>query len=394
MIAALFLLTFLESVSATLIQRGVYFYTHENLGFSERQNLWIAFGFGATYIIGAFASHGASKRWGERRLLVACLVGLLAIHATLALVSAPWVLVSAVLASAIVQGLKWPVIESYVSAGLAPKHMLRVLGRYNVTWATAGFVAIGVTGVIVGTHIPSLFFWLPTLLSVLGVGLAFKLPKEPLHLEHGHPDRPAEAELEDMRALLGSARWSMTGSYALFYVIAPLMPSLLAGLALPVTLATPVASILDAVRVVAFGAFGALSGWHGKRLPLWLTMAALPVSFLLIVLGNSLPLVVLGEVLFGTAAGFSYTAALYYALVAENASVDAGGAHESLIGIGIGLGPLSGLAGQLLVGAQLPLSGESGLGPLVALTLTTLPIVAVCILGAARALFRLRGRPA
>jgi hypothetical protein len=262
-----------------------------------------------------------------------------------------------------------------------------------VTWASAGFVAMGLTGVMVGAEARSLFFWVPALLNLVCIALTLPLAAQPLHLDHAHPDRPARAELDDMRALLGSARWSMTGSYALLYVVAPLMPTLLAGLALEVTLATPVASILDAVRMVAFGVFGAWGGWHGKRLPMWLAMAVLPVSFWLIVLGGSLPLLILGEALFGTAAGFAYTAALYYALVADNASVDAGGAHESLIGIGIGLGPLSGLAGQLLVGAALP-GRSAGLGSLAALTITTLPIVALCIAGAARSLLRLHGRPA
>ena len=101
-----------------------------------------------------------------------------------------------------------------------------------------------------------------------------------------------------------------------------------------------------------------------------------------------------GELIFGGAAGFAYTAALYYALLAENASVDAGGAHESLIGIGIGLGPLSGLAGQLLVGQRVPFTTGTALGPFVALALTTLPIMAVCVLGSLRPLLRLPGRPA
>lgn len=317
MVVALFVLTFFESIAATLLQRGLYFYTHENLGFTQNHNLWVAFGFGATYVVGAYVSHGLSARWGERRLLLGCLLGLLAIHSALALYPAAWLLVSGVFGTAVIQGMKWPVVESYVSAGRAPKQLLPVLGRYNVTWATAGFVAIGVTGSIVGTGIPALFFWIPALLNVLAIGLAFKLPHKPLHLDDEHPERPAEHELASMRALLGSARWSMTGSYALLYVLAPLMPSLLAELSLPVTLATPVASILDAVRVVSFGIFGAYSGWHGKRLPLWLTLAALPAGFLLTLLGDALPLVILGEVVFGTAAGFAYTAALYYALVSE-----------------------------------------------------------------------------
>ena len=395
MIAVLFVLTFFESIAATLIQRGIYFFTHENLGFSQSQNLWIAFGFGVTYVGGALVSHGLSKRFGEKRVLLGSVLALLGLHSLLALVPAAAVLVASVFGTALVQGIKWPVVESYVSAGRAPKQLLPLLSRYNVTWATAGFVAIGITGLIVGTHVPALFFWFPALLNLVAALLVLRLPAHPLHLDHSHPERPAESELQSMRALLGSARWSMTGSYALLYVLAPLMPSLLAQLALPVTLATPVASILDATRVVTFGALGAIAGWHGKRTPMWLALGALPCGFLLILLGNSLPLLILGEVVFGIAAGFTYTAALYYALVSENASVDAGGAHEGLIGIGIGLGPLSGLAGELLVGQRLPFGqAGSGLQPFVALALTTTPIIAVCLFGSLRSLFRLRGRPA
>jgi MFS family permease len=394
MLLALFVLTFVESIAATLIQRGLYFYTHEQLGFTQSHNLWIAFGFGVAYIAGAMVSHGSTKRLGERGLLLVCLAGLLLLHVAMAVWAQPFVLMGAVFGTAFVQGLKWPVVESYVSAGRPPKALLRILGRYNVTWAIAGFAAIGVTGLIVDTGIPSLFFWLPAALNVIAIVLALRLPATPQHLDLAHPERPAPHELSNIRALLGSARWCMIGSYALLYVLAPLMPSLLDHLGLSVTVAAPVASVLDAVRVASFGLFGWYAGWHGKRLPLWVTIAALPAGFLVILLGDSLPLVILGELIFGGAAGFAYTAALYYALVAENASVDAGGAHESLIGIGIGLGPLSGLAGQLLVGQRVPFTTGTAFGPFVALALTTLPIMAVCTLGSLRPLLRLPGRPA
>jgi MFS family permease len=395
MLPALFVLTFLESIAATLLQRGLYFYTHENLAFSQSQNLWVAFGFGLTYIAGAFSSHGAAKRWGERRLLLGCIGGLLLLHSLLALFATPFMLVSAVFATALIQGMKWPVIESYVSAGRPPKALLPLLSRYNVTWATAGFVAVGATGLVVGSGMPALFFWIPALLNLAAIAIAWRLPAAPLHLEHGHPERPDAGELDSLRALLGSARWSMTGSYALLYVLAPLMPSLLSALKLSVTMATPVASVLDLVRVATFAALGALPGWHGRRLPMGLTMVALPTGFLLILLGGTLPALVIGEVLFGVGAGFAYTSSLYYALVAENASVDAGGAHEGLIGIGLGLGPLSGLAGQLLVGEPLPFAqAGTALGPFLALAVTTTPIIFVCGLGALRSLVRLPGRPA
>jgi Major Facilitator Superfamily len=388
-IVALFLLTFAESVAGTLLQRGVYFYTHEHLGFTERHNLWVAFGFGVTYTAGAAVSHALSKRYPERTVLLGCMFALLGIHALLALFPAAWVLVSGVLVSAAVQGAKWPVVESYVSAGRPPRELLALLGRFNVTWATAGFVAVGITGAIVGNRAPSLFFWLPAALNVVAIACAWRFPARPRHVEHGHPSRPAERELVELRSLLGSARWSMMASYSLLYVLAPLMPSVLAQLALPLALATPVNSLLDATRVLTFGALGALGGWHGKRAPLWLVTAALPAGFALILLGGSLPLLLLGEVLFGVAAGFAYTSSLYYALVAENASVDAGGAHEALIGLGIALGPLSGLAGQLLVA---PAGGP--ISPFVALAMTTTPIVGVCVVGSLRALLRLPGRRA
>jgi len=393
MLVSLFILTFLESVAATLIQRGLYFYTHESLGFDERHNLWVAFGFGIAYVAGARISHRAAERFGERHALVGCLAALAALNGGAALGRAPHWIVIAVLTSALVQGLKWPLLESYVSAGKPPKQLLSLLGRYNVTWAVAGFAAVGVTGVLVGTELPALFFSIPAALNLLGVALAWRLPIRPLHLADEHPERPPAGELARMNALLVSARWSMTGSYALLYVLAPLMPSLLAGLALPVTLATPVASILDGVRVIAFAVLGAVPAWHGRRGPLWFTLCAMPVGFLLILLAPSVAVLIVGEMLFGVAAGFAYTSSLYYALVCKNASVDAGGAHEGLIGIGLALGPLSGIAGQLLVGMHPRLPGQSGeLSMFFALALTTIPIAALCSFGALRPLLKLPAR--
>ncbi len=395
MLLGLFLFTFLESIAATLLQRGLYFYTHEILGFGETRNLWLALGFGLAYVTGAFASHKAASRLGERRLLLAAVAGLLVLHALLASFASPVLLVFAFFGTAFIQGIKWPVVESYVSAGRSPQELLPLLGRYNVTWASAAFLAVGSTGLVVGSGQPSLFFWIPTLLSLVTFALATRLPASPLHMDVEHPARPSAAELERMRALLGSARWSMTGSYALLYVIAPLMPTLLAQLRLPVALATPVASVIDGMRVLSFAVLGAFSGWRGRRLPLWLTVLALPLGFVLILLGGSLPALILGEILFGFAAGFAYTSALYYAQVASNASVDAGGAHEGLIGLGAGLGPLSALTGQLLVGTALP-GGEagSGLSAFMAMAVAVSPIVVVCAFGSLRALLRLRVQPA
>ena len=46
-IGRLLLLTLLESFATVLIERGVYFYTYNRLGFTDVENLWMALGFGA-----------------------------------------------------------------------------------------------------------------------------------------------------------------------------------------------------------------------------------------------------------------------------------------------------------------------------------------------------------
>jgi hypothetical protein len=64
-----------------------------------------------------------------------------------------------------------------------------------------------------------------------------------------------------------------------------------------------------------------------------------------------------------------YTAALYYALFLKNAAVEAGGAHEGLVGLGFVLGPLTGIAARWLE----PVFG----GPLAAMLFSLCPLALV-----------------
>jgi hypothetical protein len=103
-----------------------------------------------------------------------------------------------------------------------------------------------------------------------------------------------------------------------------------------------------------------------------------------VLLGQSVSAVIGGELLFGTAAGFLYTAALYYAQLVQNASVDAGGAHEALIGVGYALGPGAGLIGTALAGGAGPGSAAYVRG----MSIATLPLILVCTVCALRPLIQ------
>jgi hypothetical protein len=94
--------------------------------------------------------------------------------------------------------------------------------------------------------------------------------------------------------------------------------------------------------------------WHGRWGTLVAGGASLAGGLALVLLAPSLAMVLLGLALFGAGMALTYYAALYYALAVGHGAVDAGGNFEALIGLGYGLGPTLGLAGQLVGGGSAP----------------------------------------
>jgi hypothetical protein len=379
-------LSFLESFATILLERAVYFFSQQRLGYSETENLMLALLFGATYTLGAARSHWLSHQLGERAALAFTLLGLLLFHGLLVLAPGGRVFPLAFAAIGLLEGAKWPIIESYVAAGLDPEAQQRAVGQFNVCWAAAVPLALALAGPLIASGLPSALFGLATLLNVGSLLLLPRFPARVQHMAASHPSRPLGAVLERYRTLLSSSRWAMLASYALMFLLAPLLPEVFRRLGCSVQRATFWASCMDAVRVATFACLALLPGWHGRGLPLLLASLGLPLAFCAIVFGAGLPAVLLGEVAFGVLAGISYYAALYYALVVQNASVDAGGAHERLIGFGLVIGPLIGILGHAL--ARAGASYEAGILGAAA------PLVACCWFGSLRALLQLASRSA
>ena len=348
-IGRLLWITFIESFATILVERGVYFYTRGVLGYSDADNLWIALGLGLAYIVGASASHSLALRLGERRLALLSVAGQLLAHLVLLASPRGAVLVAGVVAVGLFNGLKWPVIESYVAAGRSPLHVSRAIGRFNMAWSSAVPLSLAAAGPIIAWR-PSVLFVLAAGINIVALWGLRALPPAPAHWPHDHPERPDLRILRRYTLLMKSSRWSMLSGYSLLFLLSPLMPGVFERLGVPLAAATGLASLLDVMRVLTFLLLERWSGWHGKMPPLVLSVITLPAGFLLALFGANLWTVLTGELLFGVAAGMSYYAALYYAVVVKNASVDAGGAHEGLIGAGFTLGPLAGLVGLALAG--------------------------------------------
>ena len=335
-------ITFLGSFAVISIERAIYFLTAERLGFSPVANLWLALGFGVAYVSGALASHGVASRGGERRVLWAVLVIQAAVHLGLGVWPVGVAIFIGCSVAGFLYGMQWPIIESYVGAGHSATQGHRAVGMFNLSWALAIPLTLVVAGIVI-RYSPRLLFWIPAILNVVMLILLRRVPASPARLDHDHPERPSTQQIQQLQRLLIGHRWLLLTSYIAMFVLAPLLPGVFARLGLPVSSATAWSGSLDVLRVMAFLLLWLFSGWHGKRWPVWASALLLPMGFFLALFGPTLSWVIAGEAVFGATTGVVYFGALHYALVVSNATVDAGGAHEGLIGAGFAIGPLVGL---------------------------------------------------
>jgi hypothetical protein len=379
--AAILAITFLESFGTICVERGIFFYAHKHLGFSDAANLWLALTFGVAYVAGAMVSHPVCERAGERKVLRLLLAALVGVHVFLAWGGLdPVLLFAGNVVCGVLCGAKWPVIESYVNAGLGPREQVRQIGRFNLSWASAvpfSLVACGPMNVFW----PQGLFLLPAAINLVSMAMTGALVSRPEHLEMTDPLRPSARTLDRYRVLLTAGRWLLLMSYSCMWLVAALGPLILARLAVPDAWAPGLAAVMDATRFVSFLAFQVLPFWIGRRGFLVAATGGLVLGFFLVLSGASLTVFTLGNVLFGVSAGGIYYAALYYAMVVKNASVDAGGKHEGLIGLGFTTGPAACLVGILIS----PLVDSRLVGSFLGIA----PLILVCVTGAFRTLWRL-----
>lgn len=382
MLRLLIPLTFIQSFATVLLERGLYFYTEGKLEFSDTQNLALALCFGSMYTAGALLSHGITRKRGERPTLQAIFIGLMVLNFTIVLQPTMVVVWGGFAGIGFLEGMKWPIIETYVTAGATPRQTMRILGRFNVAWSSAVPAALIVSGPMMGSASPTSFILLAAVLHVGSLGAIRWLPWSPTHLDSNHPERPDPATTRRYRALLVSARWSMMGSCAMVFLLAPLMPTIFIDrLGHAVQTAPGLSSVMDVARVTAFVLLGVVVAWRGKVLPLGIGALGLPLGFMAILFAPTTVIAIGGQAVFGLCSGMVYYAAIYHSMVLHNASVEAGGKHESLIGAGFALGPLVGLAGVFLQ----RFTAE----PRTAMLLAVSPCLLLCVLASWWPLLRL-----
>lgn len=358
---ALAVVTWLNSLGSGILWSGIPFVTERQYGFTQGQNLALAIAESVTYVLVAITSGPLSRRLERAfgltpRGWLGCILVVQCAAALLALTGAAGVVASACILSACGAAL-WPMMESYVSSGRHGAGMRRALGVFNVTWMSATGAAMLVMAPLVGTAYAnlSLLALVPVSLVSLVIVRWFPARPAPHSDEHAHthvaPSYPF---------LLRATRFIVPVSYVFVSLLGPVMPFLLRDLAMEDAWKTPMTSTWMFARMATVVVLAYATFWHGRWGALLLGGALVAGGFAAIIMATTPLAIFVGLACFGAGHGVIYYTGLYYAMAVGSAGVDAGGTFEALIGIGYVVGPLAGLAGNILHSA-IPV-GDTGSG--------------------------------
>jgi len=360
---AVLLITFLGSSGTAIVTSGISFIAEQGLGYGPRMNLVLALVMGAVYTPAAFLSGAVLRRLVKRSPRVSSrgfLLALLGVEVAVCQLPiladrfAPGLEAPALWAASLVfmvaTGLQWPIVEAYFSGGRREKALRRAVGKFNMCWSGAMVLSYWFMAPLLEDR-PFLIIALLGALHVVVAALACVLPREPAkHLDtEVHPHPPIYVPL------LRTFQILIVASYVVISTMIPLLPSIEGRLGIAVFWLTPIASTWLVVRVGVFLLMERWHGWRGRMATPWIGFGAMVAGFACTIASPLVPdygigVLVSGLAVVGVGIAIIYCGSLYYNLAVGGSEVDAGGAHEGLIGAGYTIGPICGLAAGALTG--------------------------------------------
>ncbi|NUQ52426.1 MAG: MFS transporter [Phycisphaerales bacterium] len=358
-LSAVLAITFVSSIGTGVVTNGVFFLTKSGFGFSDLDNYWLALALGVTYILAARFSHAAVEFLNRRGLstrgvmlwtlsLMGAL-GVLPLIATRLGPSGSWLVWAMVVLYSPLTGVLWPVVESFLSGARQGEELRKAAGIWNATWSGAIIVSyFGMSGLV--EKWPSLVVLALGVMHVVTVLWVLKLPREPgAHApEHHEPHPPIYA------TLLTTFRTLLPTGYIMLSAMSPYLPGAMQRMGVGATAAVQLAASWLVARAITFWLMGRAQSWHGKWWPAVVGATLVFTGFGVTVVtpgflkGTAgVAVQVAGLVVFGVGMAIVYSGAVYYALEVGRAEVEAGGTHESLVGVGYTIGPLCPLMAEL-----------------------------------------------
>jgi predicted MFS family arabinose efflux permease len=340
----------LSSFSTSLYSYYVYFLMRDEFGFGNKGNLAFAALNGLIYTISAWQAGRFAQRQGYfTALKIGFGVMSLALAAGSQLHSAAGVILATGLLN-VGMCFIWPTIEALVSGGEDAVGLPRMVGTYNVVWASTNALALFAGGTLVEAFGFKVIFYVPLVLCLAQLAAVCWLEKRVLsaapaiHAERvpasvPDPNRPSRAKAQ---AFLRMAWLANPFAYIAINTLIPELPGLATRFHLSPMFAGFACSLWGFVRFGTFLTLWYWTGWHYRFRWLVVAFALLIVSFAAILTVPSLAVLIAAQIFFGGAIGLIYYSSLFYSMDAGEAKGDHGGIHEAAIGVGNCIGPAAG----------------------------------------------------
>ncbi|HSV13300.1 MAG TPA: MFS transporter [Tepidisphaeraceae bacterium] len=355
----------LASHAANLLLTGIFFYTHQQYQWGVRQNLTLAAGQGAVYVVGALMAGRLAAQLGRRNVLLGLQVIMMLLAVQAWLTPRPLTVVLVLMVYTALSSTAWPALESLVSQRASGQVLAKRLAMYNLVWSGTNALTLAISGSII-QHWPGGIFILVAAAHLFAMGILLRARDRVSTIAKSEP--AAAAHLEPEPALLRvrtQALWlsriALPSTYVVVYSLSAMLPSLAVMQPLPTQWRTIVGSVWFVARFATFAVLGATTFWHTRpRLMLaaaavmlvafigtterpsdWFTAAHVPRAIDVLSM-------ISWQILLGAAMGIIYSASLYFGMVLSAGSTEHGGYHEALIGFGSFIGPGSAVAADLL----------------------------------------------
>jgi len=360
-----YLITALATIAASGYFNFLFFFLHDEFGFRDRDNLFVAAAYGAVYTAAAWpcsrfaerAGFHTSLKVGFGALAILMAVGGLLDSSVGAAIAdgthvglTAWHMVVMVLYSVCLLFI-WPALEALMTEHEPPARIPHMVGLYNCVWSGALAFAYFTGGGLYDWLGGGAVFWMPAALFAATLALTIWFDREavsvvlpppgpaagPAHLEPQGVSTPVSP-----RVFLQLAWIANPFSYVAIYTLLAVMPGLATKLGLSPARVGLFCSVWLFGRMLAFAGLWHWTGWHYRFGWLATSYVLLTASFVGMLLAPALWMVVVAQVFFGVACGLIYYSSLFYSMDVGDAKAEHGGLHEGAIGAGVCAGPAVG----------------------------------------------------
>ena len=379
-------LTWLNIYAVAYYFNYLFFHLRQDFGFGNRENLLFAALNGLIYVPASWYGGKFTQRHGSFAALKVGLTSMAALLGLGACLQGLAAQTSIMVLWTIAICFTWVPLETLASEKETRAGLAHMVGIYNVVWSSGAAVAYFTGGLLQQALGKASLYWLPALLHGVQLVLLLWLERKSSAVKDVEPNAANSITSETnspepdfaqhhisaatAKSFLRMAWLANPFAYVAMSTVIPLVPDLASRLGLSTAMAGFVASVWMFARLFAFAVLWCWTAWHYRFGWLLASYVVMVASFMALLLGPNLAVIVVAQIAFGLAVGLIYYSSLFYAMdVGGETQGEHGGIHEALIGIGIFGGPAAGSMALHF----LPAASHAGIWTVGALLVAGLP---------------------